>query len=180
MQLPAIPSIPIPTIEQIGFGIMALIVVGSALAVVTLRNIFHSALFLALAFLGVAGIYLFLAADFIAVAQVLIYVGAIMILLMFALMLTHRMMTSRLRQTIGQWPVAAAVAVWILVILVRLMVLHPWGMGELPTKAPTTATIGVELLTHYLLPFELASVVLLVAIVGAIVLAKEDKPDDPA
>ncbi len=180
MNLPAIPNIPVPTIEQIGFGIMAMIVIGSALAVVTLRNIFHSALFLALAFLGIAGIYLFLAADFIAVAQVLIYVGAIMILLMFALMLTHRVMTSSLRQTIGQWRWAAAVSVWVLVILVRLVVLHPWGMDKLPSKAPTTAIIGTELLTKYLLPFELASIVLLVAMVGAIVLAKEDKPDDPA
>jgi NADH-quinone oxidoreductase subunit J len=180
MQLPAIPSIPIPTIEQIGFGIMATIVVGAALAVVTLRNIFHSALFLALTFLGAAGTYLFLAADFIAVAQVLVYVGAIMILLMFALMLTHRVMTTHLRQTIGQWRWAAAIALWVLVLIVRLLVLHPWDMDELPSKAPTTATIGMELMTKYVLPFELVSVVLLVAMVGAIILAKEDKPDDPA
>ncbi|MBP6963151.1 MAG: NADH-quinone oxidoreductase subunit J [Armatimonadetes bacterium] len=169
-----------PIIEQVGFGVMALIVIGSALAVVTLRNIFHSLLFLALAFLGIAGIYLFLAADFIAVAQVLIYVGAIVILMMFALMLTHRVMTTDLRQTLGNWIWAAAVSAWVLIVLVRLVVLHPWGVGNMPGKAPTTATIGVELLTRYLLPFELASIVLLVAIVGAIVLAKEDKPDDPA
>ncbi len=180
MQFPPIPEIPIPTFQQIGFGIMALIVIGSALAVVTLKNIFHSALFLALTFLGIAGIYLFLAADFIAVAQVLIYVGAIMILLMFALMLTHRVMTQRIAQTIGQWQWALAVSVWILVILARLLVMHPWGMDKLPSKAPTTATIGIELLSKYVLPFELASIVLLAAMVGAIILAKEDKPDDPA
>lgn len=169
-----------PTLEQVGFGIMALIVVGSALAVVTLRNIFHSALFLALCFLGIAGVYLFLAADFIAVAQVLIYVGAIMILIMFALMLTHRVMTTDLRQTMGNWLMALAVSSWILVILFRLFVLYPWGMAKLPSKAPTTAVIGRELLTTYVLPFELASIVLLVAMVGAIILAKEDKPDDSA
>lgn len=180
MNLPSIPSISIPTVEQIGFGIMAMIVIGSALAVVTLRNIFHSALFLALAFLGIAGIYLFLAADFIAVAHVLIYVGAIMILLVFALMLTQRVMTTHLRQTIGQWRWAGAISLWVLVLLGRLFVMHPWDMGELPSRAPTTATIGQELLTKYVLPFELASIVLLVAMVGAIILAKEDKPDDPA
>lgn len=168
-----------PAIEQVGFAVMALIVIGSALAVVTLRNIFHSLLFLALTFLAIAGVYLFLAADFIAVAQVLIYVGAIIILMVFALMLTHRVMTTDLRQTLGNWIWAAAVSAWVLIILMRLVVLHPWGLQQIPSKDPTTATIGAELLTRYLMPFELASIVLLVAIIGAIVLAKEDKPDDP-
>lgn len=154
--------------------------IGSAVLVVTLRNIFHSVLFLALSFLGVAGIYLLLAADFLAAAQVLIYIGAIIILIMFALMLTHRVMTADLVQTVGQWRFALPVAIVLLAILFRLVVLHPWGAEALPSTAPTTGIIGRELLTKYVLPFELASIVLLVAMIGAIVLAKEDKPDDPA
>ena len=147
--------------------------------VVTLKNIFHSLLFLALSFLGVAGVYLLLSADFLAAVQVLIYIGAIVVLMMFALMLTHRVMTTNLSQTLGQWWMTSLpVALGILVILFRVFVVYPWGVEAPAGAAPTTGIIGQTLLTKYVLPFELASIVLLVAMVGAIILAKEDKFDD--
>lgn len=158
---------------------MAGITLGSAVAVVLFRNIFHCLLFLALSFLGVAGVYLLLSADFLAAVQVLVYVGAVIILMMFALMLTHRVMTTRLKQVNNQWWIAAPVTAGILAILGRFFVLGPWHYTIQP-QPPTTGIIGLALLRDYVLPFELASVVLLAAMVGAIVLAKEDKTDDPA
>ncbi|MHB0912474.1 MAG: NADH-quinone oxidoreductase subunit J family protein [Armatimonadota bacterium] len=162
--------------ERIAFIALAALVLGSALGVVTARNIFHSLLFLAFSFLGVAGTYLLLSADFLAVVQVLVYIGAIVVLLMFALMLTHRVMAENLSQTVGQWWIALFAATAIFVVLYRIFVTHPWALAPAP-QGPTTGIVGRELLTTYLLPFELASVVLLVAMVGAIILAKEDKPD---
>lgn len=172
-------SLPeLPTLSQLAFLFIAATVVFSALLVVTLRNIFHSLLFLVLTFLGVAGVFLLLAADFLAAVQVLIYIGAIIVLMMFALMLTHRVMSADVTQTSGQWVIAIPVSVGLLTFMFQVFVKHPWGMKVAYTK-PTTAVIGTQLLTKYVLPFELASVILLVAMVGAIVLAKEEK-DDPA
>lgn len=168
------------TLQHAAFAILSAVVLGSALMVVTLRNIFHSLLFLALSFLGVAGVYLLLRADFMAAVQVLIYIGAIIVLMMFALMLTHRVMTSNLSQSLGQWWMTSLpVALGIFVIMVRVFVTYHWSVEEKPI-GPTTGIIGQALLTKYVLPFELASIVLLVAMVGAIILAKEDKPDDTA
>ena len=168
------------TLQHLAFAVLAGITLGSALMVVSLRNIFHSLLFLALSFLGVAGIYLLLSADFLAAVQVLIYIGAITVLLMFALMLTHRVMSKSIVQTLGQWWLAPlSVSGGLLVILLRVFVLNPWNLKPTPA-GPTTGIIGQALMTKYVLPFELASIVLLVAMIGAIILAKEDKPDDPA
>jgi len=167
------------TLQQITFGVMALIVLVSALLVVMLRNIFHSLLFLALSFLGVAGIYLLLSADFLAAVQVLIYIGAIIVLMMFALMLTQRVMARNAVQTVNQSLITALpVAGGILVVMFRVFVFNRWDY-KAEAAVPTTGIIGQKLLTDYLLPFELASVVLLVAMVGAIILAKHDpeKPD---
>lgn len=167
------------TLQQFAFLAVAFIVLGSALAVVVMRNIFHSLLFLALSFLGVAGVYLLLAADFLAAVQVLVYIGAIIVLMMFALMLTHRVMCDNTTQYTGQWFLAAPVAAGLLVVLGKLVVSYPWPY-KLKAAVPTTGIIGKGLLTTYVLPFELASIVLLVAMIGAIVLAKEEKPDDPS
>jgi len=168
------------TLQQVAFAGVAVVVLGSELMVVTLRNIFHCLLFLALSFLGVAGVYLLLSADFMAAVQVLIYIGAIVVLMMFALMMTHRVMSTDVTQTLGQWWLAPfPVAVGILFALHRVFVRYAWG-HEAEAAPATTGIIGRELLTKYVLPFELASILLLVAMVGAIILAKEDKPDDPA
>lgn len=170
------------TLQHVAFAAVALVTLGSAIMVVSLRNIFHCLLFLALSFLGVAGVYLLLSADFLAAAQVLIYVGAVVVLMMFALMMTHRVMTTDLSQTLYQWWLSPLpIALGVFVILFRVYVRHGGGVYVPPgiKTAPTTGIIGHALLTKYVLPFELASIVLLVAMVGAIILAKEDRPDDP-
>ena len=169
------------TLQQIVFAAVALLTIGSAIMVVSLRNIFHCLLFLALAFLGVAGIYLTLSADFMAAAQVLVYIGAIVVLMMFALMMTQRVMSTNLVQTLGQWWLAPfPIAAGIFFALFRVFIRYPFQPKVVPHVGPTTGIIGTQLLTRYVLPFELASVVLLVAMVGAIILAKEDKPNDSA
>jgi len=170
------------TLQQVTFIVVAVVTLGSAAMVVGLRNIFHRLLFLALSFLGVAGVYLLLSADFLAAAQVLIYIGAIVVLMMFALMLTHRVMTSELTQPLNQWWLAPLpIALGVFVILMRVYVRHGGAVLVRWKGAPepTTGIIGQSLLTKYALPFEVASIVLLIAMVGAIILAKEDKPDDP-
>jgi len=167
------------TLRHLAFMVMAGVVLGSAALVVTVKNIFHSLLFLALSFLGVSGVYFLLSADFLAAVQVLVYIGAIIILMMFALMLTHRVMSTSLRQVTHQWPFAAFAALGIFGVLIRVVIFSPWKY-QLQPQQPTTGIIGQALLTRYVLPFELASIVLLMAMVGAIVLAKEDKSDDSA
>ncbi|HET6454400.1 MAG TPA: NADH-quinone oxidoreductase subunit J [Armatimonadota bacterium] len=167
------------TLQQFSFIAVAGLTIISAALVVTLRNIFHCLLFLALAFLGVAGIYLLLSADFMAAAQVLIYIGAIVVLMMFALMMTHRVMSTNVIQTLGQWWLAPfPIAAGIFFALFRVLIRYDFKLKGVPAAEPTTGIIGTQLLTRYVLPFELASIVLLVAMVGAIILAKEDKPDD--
>lgn len=167
------------TIQQATFLATAFVVVFAAIMVVTLKKIFHSLLFLALSFLGVAGVYLLLSADFLAAVQVLVYIGAIIILMMFALMLTQKVMQGKAVQVMEQWWLAFPVSLGMFIVIFRIFVLHPWGLTPGPAE-PTTGIIGRELMTKYVLPFELASIVLLVAMIGAIVLAKEDKKDGPA
>ena len=103
MQLPLGIEVPIPTFEQFVFIQVALLTAVAGLAVVTSRNLFHSALALTLTFFGVAGVYVFLEAEFLAVSQVLVYVGAIAMLIAFAIMLTRSMMYGRTSPLNNQW-----------------------------------------------------------------------------
>lgn len=164
--------------EQFTFYALAVLLLGSALMVVTLRNIVHCAFFLMMAFLGVAGIFVLLYAEFIAGVQVLIYVGAITVLILFAIMLTQKILGVRLKQnnTLSPLGVVAGVSFFALVGAITfgstesLFALH----GE-PPVAPRVTTIAETLLGNgsYVLPFEVASLLLLVAMVGAIVIARE-------
>lgn len=159
-------------LQYIAFFALAGLTLLGALAVVTLKNLFHSALALVVAFIGVAGIYFLLQAEFLAVVQVLIYVGAITVLIIFAIMLTRRLMEEGLFQLSGKWWLVAPLSLG----LFALIGLVAWSTSWLQRPkealpADTVAALGQELMTTYLLPFEIASVLLLVALVGAIVLA---------
>lgn len=155
----------------IGFWVLAAVSVVSALAVVSARNIFHAALFLVLSFVAVAGIYITLNADFLAAVQILIYAGAIAVLLLFALMLTRDVQQGNPSNRL-QFP-AFIVAALMLVTFISVFTATPWRIAtEAPTE-PTTAPIATALFVGFVLPFEVASVLLLAAIIGAIVLVKE-------
>jgi NADH-quinone oxidoreductase subunit J len=142
------------------------------------RNIIYSAWSLLFAFMGVAGLYVFLGADFPAVAQVLIYVGGILVLILFAVMLTRQIgVDPELTNVHVSLPVGGALALFCVATLCWAILGTPWKVKETLHYASTAKALGRALLTDWLLPFEVASVVLLAALVGAVVIArKESEP----
>ena len=156
-------------------ALSATLVLG-ALGVVLLPNIVYSAFLLGGVFLSVAGLYLLLNASFVAAAQVLIYVGAVNVLILFAIMLVNK------RESLADIPglalrrvLSGAVCVGLFLLLLRVALTTPWALpGPVPVGEEATFRIGEHLFSDYLLPFELASVLLLMAMIGAIVLARRD------
>jgi NADH-quinone oxidoreductase subunit J len=158
----------------IGFYTFGLVAVGGAVGMVASRRLVHSAIFLVASFLGVAAIYLLLRADFLAAVQVLIYAGAITILMLFAIMLTPQQIESGGRAMLGQRAGAALVAVSFLAVAIFSLLGTNWHQTTTLSEQPTTEAIGRLLMSSYVLPFEVASVLLLAAMVGAIWIARED------
>jgi NADH-quinone oxidoreductase subunit J len=156
------------------FYLLAAMTIGFAAIVAFSPNIVHSAFALVGSFAGVAGIYVALAADFLAVVQILLYIGGIVVLTLFAVMLTHRIADVRVsNRTVGRLPALAIMAIvggsmgW--------AIFHTsWRAAPVTDPAPTTAAIGNAFLTTYVLPFELASVVLLAGLIGAVVLSRKE------
>jgi NADH-quinone oxidoreductase subunit J len=162
-------------VGDITFIGIAVLVVVSAFWVVTSRNLVHSAIALMGTLFGVAGLYVFLYADFMAAVQVVIYVGGILVLIIFGVMLTNRITTPVLIQTSMPNRLFAAVVVFLIFIgLSALMIRTPWQQGELDTSSSTVTAIGTALMTKYLLHFEVASVLLLLALLGAAYLSRRE------
>jgi NADH-quinone oxidoreductase subunit J len=160
-------------VQTVVFVILSLVTLGAALAVVTSKNLFHSALFLILSFVGVASLYVLLEAPFLAAVQVLVYVGAIAILVVFAIMLTRRLMAEDLVQRNAQWGWSALGAVLLFVALGVILFQVNWPVVEAAVPKETISALGQDLMGRYLVPFEVASVLLLVALVGSIIIARE-------
>ena len=161
-------------IEQIVFYLFAFVIIVSALAVVSLRNIFHCALFLILCLFSVAGIYVLLHAEFLAVVQVLLYVGAVAILMIFAIMLTSKLAGREVQMTNEQTFIGAFLS---LILVAGLIFSLTDTVFRISSSAPpdnSTFAIGRLLMTEYVLPFEMVSVLLLAALIGAIVLARRE------
>lgn len=168
------------TVNPVAFYVISAAVLGGALAVVTLRNIVHAAVALVGTLFMVGALYFAIGADFLAAAQILIYAGAIPVLLIFGIMLTRGSMTAAGNGFIRLWPAAVAAAVGLGTMLIWVL---SAGRDEF-RSAPypqnlldngTTETLGRALLTQYALPFEVASVLLLVALLGAVTLARRDE-----
>jgi NAD(P)H-quinone oxidoreductase subunit 6 len=162
------------TVSTAVFYLIALLTIVSAGMVAFSRNIIYSAFSLLGTFMGVAGLYIFLGADFVAAVQVLIYVGGILVLILFAVMLTHRItdvaITNRAAGTIP-----ALIVIGVLVyFLIQTVWTTPWLKAKEVVFAATTWKIGDAFLYDYLLPFELASLVLLAAMIGAVVLSRKE------
>jgi NADH-quinone oxidoreductase subunit J len=165
------------TLPDLLFLAVAAFTVISAAGVAFSRNIVYSAFSLMGTFMAAAALYVFLAADFVAVVQVLIYVGGVLILILFAVMLTHRIADVRIsNRSVGRLPALAICAV-VGVMMAIAVSRGGWHHAELTPATPTTAVIGNLFLTHYLLPFELASVVLLAALIGAAFLSRKELKD---
>ena len=172
------------------FYTLAAILLFAGLRVITARNPVHAALFLVLAFFTAAGIWLLLEAEFLAIALVLVYVGAVMVLFLFVVMMLD-INLDKLREGFWEYlPMAGFIGVLMAVEMVMVLGGKHFGIDQIaaPTPRPAgysnTAELGRQLYTDYLLPFELASVILLVAIIAAIVLTLRDRKDskyiDPA
>ena len=157
----------------IAFWILATVAVVAALSVVLLRNVFRAALCLVVCFLTVAGLYVTLSADFLAVVQILVYVGAISVLIILAIMLTREV--ERGSQSNKLKIPAFVVAVLFLGVVSFAMVNTPWQLSTTPPQEPTISAIGGLLFGKdgFILPVEIAPVLLLAAIIGAIVLVRE-------
>jgi NADH-quinone oxidoreductase subunit J len=165
--------------ELLFFYIFAGVAIGSAVMVVTNKNVLHAALFLILTFFCVSAIYILLRAEFLAAVQVLLYVGAIMALFIFTILLINVMQAQFLRQFHGQRPLAAILVVALLAETLFLLLSDFRGNFPLMQETPseTVGKAGLQalsnlLLTDYLLLFEVASVLLLAALIGAVVLAR--------
>jgi NADH:ubiquinone oxidoreductase subunit 6 (subunit J) len=154
-------------------------VVGGGLAVVTLRNIIHSAVAMMICFGSLAGMYALLGAPIVAAAQVLIYLGAISVLILFAIMLTQAGDANLPAPFHRQLPVAAVVALAMAGLVIWAIVQTDWGMTGEVVGAAVDAIAGA-LFTQYALPFEIISLLLLVAIIGAIYLARRPEEDERA
>jgi NADH-quinone oxidoreductase subunit J len=155
------------------YGVAAMTLAGAA-AVALSGNIIHTAIGLLAALLGVGALYVFLSADFVAVTQLLVYIGGVLVLVLFAVMLTSKIGDVQVSNTsfgrAGGFGLLAAVVP----VLVFVAVRAPWDEQVPGPLAPTTAAIGNEFLTKWLLPFELASLVLLATLVGAVVMARRE------
>lgn len=142
--------------------------------VVTLKNIFHSLLFLILCFFSIAGIYILLSAEFVAAVQVLIYVGAITVLLIFTIMLTAQLYSPSIRQSNEQVIPGLLVVGALLIVTLSVLGRTSWRISTQGIEGQSTVSIGKALLTTYVLPFEVVSLVLLAALIGAIIIARKE------
>jgi len=160
--------------ENIAFGLIALMMVVAAIRVVTTRNIVHAALYLVLVLAGVAAQYILLAAEFVAITQVLVYIGAVVVLFLFGIMLTRAPMGKMDDTDNEQRLVGLAIAVVLLGVM-GYVLWKAFGKKQFEDLAvQTTAQVGNSIFQQYLMPFEVVSVVLLAALLGAIVLARRD------
>jgi NAD(P)H-quinone oxidoreductase subunit 6 len=164
------------TTQQICFFLLSAAVVLGSLGVVLLPNIVYSAFLLGGVFLSVSGLYLLLNASFVAAAQILVYVGAVNVLILFAIMLVNK---KENLEAIPGLPLrrilSGLVCAGLFGLIMRVAFTTPWALpGPVPVGEEATIRIGEHLFSDYLLPFELASVLLLMAMIGAIVLARRD------
>jgi NADH-quinone oxidoreductase subunit J len=156
----------------VAFWLLAALTVVSALTVAVVRDLVKAVMALVLSFLGVAGLFVLLSADFLAVVQVLIYAGAISVLIVFAIALTPRAARDN-AETAMRWP-ALALALAVAGLVAAVALVTDWGPALGQGFQETASAIGEALLSRYLLPFEIAAALLLMAVLGAIVLVREE------
>ncbi|AVH62980.1 NADH:ubiquinone oxidoreductase subunit J [Nostoc sp. 'Peltigera membranacea cyanobiont' 213] len=164
-------------VQLVSLGILGVMMIGSAIGVVLFSNIVYSAFLLGGVFISMAGIYLLLNADFVAAAQILIYVGAVNVLILFAIMLVNK------RENFVAFPnswvrklLTGLVSVGLFGLLSTMVLATPWAYSAAPVAGGESSIvlIGEHFFTDFLLPFELASILLLIAMVGAIILARRE------
>ena len=159
--------------QQVIFLLLALSTLGAALMVVISKNLMRSALWLILTFFGIASIFILLRAEFLAVVQILIYVGAIAMLIVFAIMLTRGLMDPKQPRFNEQWGVVGGFAALLFVGLAVLVTRNTWPVAAGAVPPDAIQQLGRDFVGPYVVPFEVASVLLVVAMIGAIIIARE-------
>ena len=161
-------------LETIGFWSLAVVLVGSALAVGLSKNLFHSVLWLALALTGTAGVFLLLEAEFLAAVQLLLYAGGIVTIVVFAIVVTERLVGERITQTNRRITVGAVTSLALIALVVNAISRQPLATAREPLTTDLTRTIGESVLTRFVLPFELLGVLMLAAMLGAVYFARPE------
>ena len=164
---------PIPDLSYLLFGGICFFTVITAIWVVLSPNLIHSAVSLLFTLFGVAGLYVFLYADFIAAAQIIIYVGGILVLIIFGVMLTNNIDDPKLSNQSQNQLVGGVFSFALLIMLSNIVFDTNWFVKELITRESTVNEIGMMLLSTYLLPFEVISILLLAALIGAAMLSRK-------
>ncbi len=157
---------------------IALLTVGSGAVVVFANRLIHAVFALLFTFFGTAGLYIFLGADFVAGAQVMVYVGGILVLMVFGVMLTNRIYDVRILAERVNFKRSIVVVGVGFALLAGIMMKTPWNVAQAAEPASSTAEIGSLLMTTYLLPFEVAAMLLLAALIGASMLASGDDAEE--
>lgn len=154
------------------FYLFAFIILGSAAMMIYTTNLVHSALYMVLTFIGVSGIYLMLYADFLALVQLMVYVGAISVLLVFGIMLTRRGNINE-SNPFTRFKIIGGLVVFLLFLLIeKFVILTNWAPSDISPSPSTVPQLANLMLIDYVVPFEVAGILLLVAMVGAIIIGK--------
>jgi NAD(P)H-quinone oxidoreductase subunit 6 len=163
-------------VQLVSFALLGTMMLGAALGVVFLPNIVFSAFLLGGVFINMAGLYLLLNADFVAAAQILIYVGAVNVLILFAIMLVNK--KEDFPEVAKSWirkAVTVVVCSGLFALLSTMVLITPWALStQQPAGNKSIVRIGEHFFSDFLLPFELASILLLMALIGAVVLARRE------
>jgi NADH-quinone oxidoreductase subunit J len=162
------------TLSDLAFWVLSVLLVGSALAVVLSKNLFHAVLWLALALTGTAGVFLLLNAEFLAAVQLLLYAGGIITVVVFAIVVTERLIGERLSQTNRGVVSGALVSGGLLAIIVSTLMQRQLPSTPLPQTGDLTRLVGQQVLTTFVLPFELLALLMLAAMLGAIYFARPE------
>ena len=160
--------------EQIAFAALSVMLVGSALAVVLSKNLFHAVLWLALALTGTAGVFLMLDAEFLAAVQLLLYAGGIITIVVFAIVVTERLVGERITQTNMRIGGGVLVAAVMFGFIASVLVRHPLAASRPEMPGDLTRLLGQAVLTRYVLSFELLAVLMLAGMLGAIYFARPE------
>lgn len=155
-------------VNGVAFSVLAFSIVLGALAMLTSKNVVHAAVWLLGALVATAGIFMLLSAEFLALVQIVVYAGAVSVLMLFVIMLTLRRREDAVRPLDLTWSSAGLAFAFLVLLYVGILGRTPVAVEAPPAVTPDTAAFGTELFVTWMIPFELASLVLLVALVGAV------------
>ncbi len=165
-------------VEQIIFFIFTILVLGGGIGVITTKNIYYAALFFSASLSGMAGYFVLLNAGFLAAVQIVVYVGAIAVLILFAIMLSRHVMTMNEQQTNRQTWLAAITSSLLFVALLAIFRQINWPLSSAMPTGDALMLLGLSFLGSYVIPFEVVSVLLLVSLIGAIILARDTQTEE--